>query len=77
MGNKTFTEKEIQRECMTRLELFMVPQHIVFLDEMPKSSNSKIDKKELKKKCTSKMNKSELFESLSNDLKNKASPSGG
>ena len=34
---------------MSRLELFMVPQHIIFLDEMPKSSNSKIDKKELKK----------------------------
>jgi len=27
----------------------MVPQKIVFLDEMPKSTNGKIDKKELKK----------------------------
>jgi len=42
-------EKEIQKECMSRLELFMVPQRIIFLEEMPKSSNSKIDKKELKK----------------------------
>jgi long-chain acyl-CoA synthetase len=42
-------EKEILKECMTRLELFMVPQRIVFVDEMPKSSNSKIDKKILKK----------------------------
>jgi long-chain acyl-CoA synthetase len=42
-------EKEILKECMAKLELFMVPQHIVFLEEMPKSSNSKIDKKELKK----------------------------
>jgi long-chain acyl-CoA synthetase len=42
-------EKEIIKECMTRLELFMVPQRIVFIDEMPKSSNSKIDKKDLKK----------------------------
>ena len=42
-------EKEILKECMTKLELFMVPQRIIFLDEMPKSSNSKIDKKELKK----------------------------
>ena len=33
---------------MGNLELFMVPQRIVFLDEMPKSSNSKIDKKALK-----------------------------
>lgn len=46
--NKT-GEKELQKECLSRLELFMVPQHIIFLDEMPKSSNSKIDKKELKK----------------------------
>ena len=43
-------EKEILKECMTRLELFMVPQRIIFIDEMPKSSNSKIDKKILKKK---------------------------
>ncbi len=42
-------EKEIIRECMSHLELFMVPQKVVFLSEMPKSSNSKIDKKELKK----------------------------
>ena len=43
------TEKEIQRNCMSQLEAFMVPQRIVFLPEMPKSSNGKIDKKELKK----------------------------
>jgi long-chain acyl-CoA synthetase len=42
-------EKEILKECMTRLELFMVPQRIIFIDEMPKSSNGKIDKKNLKK----------------------------
>ena len=41
-------EKEIQKECMSKLEIFMVPQRIIFLDEMPKSSNGKIDKKELK-----------------------------
>jgi long-chain acyl-CoA synthetase len=43
------TEKDIQRECMSHLEPFMIPQRIIFLNEMPKSSNSKIDKKELKK----------------------------
>jgi acyl-CoA synthetase (AMP-forming)/AMP-acid ligase II len=48
-GEPDFTEKDIQKECMARLELFMIPSHIVFLSEMPKSSNSKIDKKELKK----------------------------
>ena len=43
------TEKEIQRECMKHLESFMIPQKIIFLPEMPKSTNGKIDKKELKK----------------------------
>jgi acyl-coenzyme A synthetase/AMP-(fatty) acid ligase len=48
-GHLQIGEKEIQKECMSSLELFMVPQRVIFLDEMPKSSNSKIDKKELKK----------------------------
>jgi len=48
----TINEKEIQRECMGQLEPFMVPQKIVFLPEMPKSSNGKIDKIELKKLIT-------------------------
>jgi len=43
------TEKEIQWNCKSQLETFMVPQRIVFMPEMPKSSNGKIDKKELKK----------------------------
>jgi long-chain acyl-CoA synthetase len=42
------TEKDIQRECMSHLESFMVPQKVIFLQEMPKSPNGKIDKKELK-----------------------------
>ena len=41
------TDKEIQKECMAHLESFMIPQKVVFLTEMPKSSNGKIDKKEL------------------------------
>ncbi len=44
----TLTDKEIQKECMAQLEIFMVPQKIIFLNEMPKSPNGKIDKKELK-----------------------------
>jgi long-chain acyl-CoA synthetase len=48
-GSVQLSEKEIQRECMTHLEPFMIPQKVVFLPEMPKSSNGKIDKKELKK----------------------------
>jgi acyl-CoA synthetase (AMP-forming)/AMP-acid ligase II len=42
-------EKDVQKECMSKLEVFMVPQKIIFLNEMPKSPNGKIDKKELKK----------------------------
>lgn len=45
----SLTEKDIQKECMAHLEQFMVPQKIIFLQEMPKSSNGKIDKKELDK----------------------------
>jgi long-chain acyl-CoA synthetase len=42
------TEKDIQRECMIYLEPFMIPQKVFFLPEMPKNSNGKIDRKELK-----------------------------
>jgi acyl-coenzyme A synthetase/AMP-(fatty) acid ligase len=48
-GNTEIGETEIQKECSSRLELFMIPKRIIFLTEMPKSSNSKIDKKELRK----------------------------
>jgi acyl-coenzyme A synthetase/AMP-(fatty) acid ligase len=33
---------------MIHLESFMVPQKVIFLQEMPKSANGKIDKKVLK-----------------------------
>jgi long-chain acyl-CoA synthetase len=42
------SEKDIQRECMQHLESFMIPQKVIFLQEMPKSTNGKIDKKQLK-----------------------------
>lgn len=47
-GKSQLTEKDIQTECSKHLENFMIPQKIVFVEEMPKSSNGKIDKKELK-----------------------------
>jgi acyl-CoA synthetase (AMP-forming)/AMP-acid ligase II len=46
----TIDEAAIKRECQSKLETFMVPQKIIFLSEMPKSTNGKIDKKELKNK---------------------------
>ena len=40
--------KDIQKECALKLENFMVPHKVVLLDEMPKSTNGKIDKNKLK-----------------------------
>lgn len=40
-------EKEIQRHCMNYLEHFMIPKKVYFIEEMPKSSNGKINKKDL------------------------------
>lgn len=40
----TMTDKEIQRECQNRLENFMVPKHVVFVPELPKTTTGKIKK---------------------------------
>jgi long-chain acyl-CoA synthetase len=45
--------KTIQNECAKKLEIFMIPQQVIFIDEMPKSPNGKIDKKELKQRLLS------------------------
>lgn len=47
--SSNLSEKEIQIACKNQLEQFMVPQKVIFLEEMPKSTNGKIDKKELVK----------------------------
>jgi long-chain acyl-CoA synthetase len=47
--NISLDEKDVIRECMSGLESHMVPAKVIFLNEMPKSPNGKIDKKELKK----------------------------
>ena len=43
-------DKGILKECISKLEMFMVPGRVIILPEMPKSSNGKIDKKALKEK---------------------------
>ena len=48
-NNELFNEKEIRRECASKLEPFMVPHKIILVKEMPKNSNGKIDKAELKR----------------------------
>ena len=40
--------REILKHSADRLQSFMVPKHVVFVDRLPKSSNGKIDKKTLK-----------------------------
>ncbi|MEZ5105554.1 MAG: AMP-binding protein [Draconibacterium sp.] len=47
-GKTSISEKDIQKECMSKLENFMIPQKVLFMDEMPKNANGKIDKKRLK-----------------------------
>jgi acyl-CoA synthetase (AMP-forming)/AMP-acid ligase II len=40
----TMTEKDIMKECQKRLENFMVPKHVAFLPELPKTTTGKIKK---------------------------------
>lgn len=41
------TEQSLKKVCMSRLENFMVPKFIEFIEQMPKSPNGKIDKRQL------------------------------
>jgi acyl-coenzyme A synthetase/AMP-(fatty) acid ligase len=41
-GNTKLDSKDILKECISKLESFMIPKEIVFLDEMPKNSNGKM-----------------------------------
>ncbi len=52
-NNTKLDIQTIQYECSKKLEVFMIPQQVIFIDEMPKSSNGKIDKKELKQRYLS------------------------
>ncbi len=44
-GTVASNEKQIKKICLANLENFMVPQQIIFLDEMPKTANGKINRK--------------------------------
>jgi long-chain acyl-CoA synthetase len=41
-------EKEVIKHCSEHLETFMVPKYVVFMTELPKMPNGKIDKKRLR-----------------------------
>jgi amino acid adenylation domain-containing protein len=40
----TLTEKQLQKECQSRLENFMVPKHIAMVPSLPKTDTGKIKK---------------------------------
>lgn len=40
----TYTEKQLQKECQSRLENFMVPKHILTVPSLPKTDTGKIKK---------------------------------
>ena len=42
------TEKQVMKYCTANMETFMVPKYIEFMDNLPKTPNGKIDKKQLK-----------------------------
>ena len=43
----TMDERAFRRECMARLEAFMVPRDVVFVDVLPKTESGKVRKKSL------------------------------
>jgi acyl-coenzyme A synthetase/AMP-(fatty) acid ligase len=44
----TFTEKDIVRHCQAHLEAFMVPKHVAFVPDLPKTDTGKIKKTDLR-----------------------------
>ena len=42
------TEQQVKRECMARLESFMVPRDVVFVRELPKTATAKVSRKLLR-----------------------------
>jgi amino acid adenylation domain-containing protein len=46
-NGSAITEREVLRHCSSRLEGFMVPQLVQLVDELPRTSNGKVDKAKL------------------------------
>jgi acyl-coenzyme A synthetase/AMP-(fatty) acid ligase len=44
----TVTEQQVKRECLSRLESFMVPRDVVFVSELPKTATAKVSKRLLR-----------------------------
>jgi long-chain acyl-CoA synthetase len=45
---RELNEKDVLRFCAAKMETFMVPKYIELVEELPKTPNGKIDKKQLK-----------------------------
>lgn len=41
------TERDVIKYCLSRLESFMAPKHVEFVDELPKTDTGKIRKADL------------------------------
>jgi len=46
-SGKSLSEVELIRHCQERLERFMVPKHVAFMPDLPKTASGKISKREL------------------------------
>ena len=44
----SITEQQVKRECMARLEGFMVPRDVVFVRELPKTTTAKVSRRLLR-----------------------------
>jgi acyl-coenzyme A synthetase/AMP-(fatty) acid ligase len=43
----SYTERDVIRHCLSKLESFMAPKHVVFTDSLPKTDTGKIRKSTL------------------------------
>ncbi|MGE5418584.1 MAG: AMP-binding protein [Chloroflexota bacterium] len=46
--NQTLTQEEIQEYCRGKIARFKIPQHVIFVDEFPKTASGKIQKYKLR-----------------------------
>ena len=44
----SLTEQQVKRDCMARLESFMVPRDVVFVHELPKTATAKVSRRLLR-----------------------------
>ncbi len=44
----SLSEQQVKRECMSRLESFMVPRDVVFVSELPKTTTAKVSRRLLR-----------------------------